>query len=142
MTLPGKGDDLIDRLPHTDPFRFITAVSEIEPGESGAGEWRVTGDEAFFVGHFPGNPIVPGVLITEALAQMSGVVGFESNGEPVAGMLVHNDIRFRNSVAPPAMIRLTSRVTRTFGALIQFDVSAHHNDRLVARGSLTLAKTE
>src|SRR4051794_12181843 len=63
----------IDRLPHRDPFRFVSRVTSVKPGESAEAVWALTGKEPFFGGHFPGNPIVPGVLIAEALAQAAGL---------------------------------------------------------------------
>jgi 3-hydroxyacyl-[acyl-carrier-protein] dehydratase len=69
MTLP----DPADVLPHRPPFLFVTAVTAVEPGVSARGRWDLTGDEAFFAGHFPGRPILPGVLMVESLAQLGGI---------------------------------------------------------------------
>ncbi len=62
-----------DYLPHRDPFLFVTELGVVEPGQSATGSWTLTGDEAFFAGHFPGRPTLPGVLMVEALAQLGGV---------------------------------------------------------------------
>jgi 3-hydroxyacyl-[acyl-carrier-protein] dehydratase len=134
--------DILDALPHRPPFRFLTRVTALRHGESGDAIWCVDGSESFFVGHFPGNPIVPGLLVTEALAQLSGLVGFlRKDATPAAttGRLAHTDIRFKDAVAPPAELNLSSRLTRTFGALCQFEVEARCHTRVVARGRLTLA---
>jgi 3-hydroxyacyl-[acyl-carrier-protein] dehydratase len=63
----------IDVLPHRTPFLFVTAVTSVEPGLSATGRWELTGQEAFFAGHFPGRPTLPGVLMVESLAQLGGI---------------------------------------------------------------------
>jgi 3-hydroxyacyl-[acyl-carrier-protein] dehydratase len=139
-------DLILDALPHRPPFRFLTSIETLESESSGRAIWHVTGTEAFLTGHFPGEPIVPGVLIVEALAQLSGLVGFyrglNSPGDSTApqnGRLAHVDVRFDDSVIPPAEIILMSRQARVFGALRQFEVEAAWKEKRVARGRLTLA---
>jgi 3-hydroxyacyl-[acyl-carrier-protein] dehydratase len=135
---PHAGLEALARLPHRDPFRFVTQVTSLKPGETGQAIWTITGIEDFFKGHFPGEPIVPGVLISEALAQLSGLVGLhESAGQ--SGRLVHVDIRFDAPVRPPADILLSATLTRSLGQLRLFDVAARVQENPVARGSLTLA---
>lgn len=126
----------IDRLPHRDPFRFVTQVIRLTDGESVEAAWKVTGGEAFFAGHFPGQPLVPGVLIAEALAQAAGLAAGVTNGQ---GRLAHVDVRFEQPVAPPAEIRLHAKLTRTMGSLRQFDVSATVGGSVVARGAVALS---
>jgi len=60
-------------LPHRPPFLFVDEITALEPGLSGSGLWRLTGDEWFFSGHFPGRPTLPGVLMCEAIAQMGAI---------------------------------------------------------------------
>ncbi|MEM6458183.1 MAG: 3-hydroxyacyl-ACP dehydratase FabZ family protein [Planctomycetota bacterium] len=133
--------DLIDLLPHGEGFRFVDEVLEIEPGVSGRGVWRVRGDESFFAGHFPGQPIVPGVLIGEALAQMSGLVGLShaESENRAGGQLAQIDLRLKRPVAPPAEIELSATLVRDVRKLTQFDVVARWENKLVAKGSLTIA---
>ncbi len=69
MTLPEPADV----LPHRPPFLFVTAVTDVEPGVSARGRWELSGEEAFFGGHFPGRPTLPGVLMVESLAQLGGI---------------------------------------------------------------------
>lgn len=131
----------LERLPHREPFRFVTRLMKAGGGEA-EGVWNLTGDEAFFAGHFPGQPIVPGVLIAEALAQLSGLNAAASGSTASQGKLAQLDVRFDESVAPPVEILLKSRLTRSIGALQLFDVSAHAGDKTLARGSLTIALNE
>ena len=133
----GSPADYLSRLPHREPFRFISKVTQIQEGESGEGTWAVNGTEPFFTGHFPGRPLVPGVLLAEAMAQLSGLVGPATSSN---GQLAHIDIRFDEPVAPPAEITLRSRLLRAIGDLQQFEVAALVGDTIVARGMLTLSR--
>ena len=96
--------------------------------------------EHFFTGHFPNRPMVPGVLIAEALAQLSGLAGTAPSANE-EGKLAQVDVRFDEPVIPPAQIVLKSKVTRVMGPLQMFEVSAHVGEKTVARGSLTLHRT-
>jgi 3-hydroxyacyl-[acyl-carrier-protein] dehydratase len=95
-------NDLVGLLPHRPPFRFVDAVDEIEPGVSIRARYRVTGDEPFLAGHFPGNPVFPGVLQLEALAQAGGIAVLAD--ERYAGRLLLfggvEATRFRRVVRP------------------------------------------
>ena len=125
-------------LPHQPPFRFVSELLELTPGKKGLGVWRVTGDEDFFAGHFPGHPLVPGVLLSEALAQVSGVVFASANPGVNRGQLAATEINFRAPVAPPAEVMLRTNHERTHGDLHVFAVSAEVNGKVVAEGKLTL----
>ncbi len=140
-------DDILAQLPHQPPFRFVTCVTALKPGHMGRAIWRVTGTETFFQGHFPGRPLVPGVLITEALAQWAGLVCFapadgSSSVAPLDGRLAQVEMRFMQSVAPPADIELTATVERSMGRLAQCQVEAEHAGVVVAKGMLVVAVAE
>jgi len=133
--------DPLAQLPHAPPFRFVSTITSLKPGASAEGTWNLTGSEDFFRGHFPGNPMVPGVLISEALAQLSGIAGTSDATPGKGGVLAHVDVRFEKPVAPPATIVLRSKLTATIGQLQKFDVTALVNNAVVASGSVTLHRS-
>jgi 3-hydroxyacyl-[acyl-carrier-protein] dehydratase len=134
-------DEALGLLPHRAPFRFVTRLTTFEPGVRAHGVWQVKGDEDFLKGHFPGNPIVPGVLIGEALAQVSGMVSTPADNrrQAIEGRLAQIDLRFLEVVVPPAEIVLKAELTRSLNQLHLFAVEAILDGQIVARGSLTLA---
>ena len=97
-----------DYLPHRPPFLFISELKSVEPGQSATGSWHLTGEEAFFAGHFPGRPTLPGVLMVEALAQLGGVAVLAD--ERFAGKLPLfggiEKARFRRQVLPGEVLDL------------------------------------
>jgi 3-hydroxyacyl-[acyl-carrier-protein] dehydratase len=122
-------DPALDALPHGPEFRFVDRVLELEPGKRGVGEYRVRGDEGFLRGHFPGEPIMPGVLLLEAVAQLAGVV---AQSDPSIGPLTAlrltavRQAKITGTARPGETIRLEAFIEGRLGGLIQ------------ARGSVTL----
>lgn len=97
-----SSDDLVGLLPHRPPFRFVDAVDELIPGERVRARYGVTGDEAFLAGHFPGNPVFPGVIQLEALAQ-AGAVAVLSDDRYAGKLPLFGGVeavRFRRLVSP------------------------------------------
>jgi len=135
-------------LPHREPFLFISEIVRVDPQRSGAAIWRLTGNEDFFRGHFPGSPVVPGVLLGESLAQLAGLVAFGHHHTPETDQtsqtaqiarLARIDIKLPRAVVPPADIQLEATVTRTLDGLVMFEVCASLGGDPVAIGSLVLA---
>ncbi|MBA2919342.1 3-hydroxyacyl-ACP dehydratase FabZ [Sphingomonas sp. MAH-20] len=126
-------------LPHRYPMLLVDRVEEIIPDRSIAAVKAVTFNEGFFQGHFPGRPIMPGVLIVEALAQAAGVLAVESLGLSGSGKLVYfmaiEDAKFRKPVEPGVLLRLEvefvqkrARVCKFAGrALVDGQVAAEAN---------------
>ena len=118
--------ELFDFLPHRYPFLLVDRVLELSVGENIRGLKNVTMNENFFVGHFPGHPIMPGVLMVEALAQLSGVLAYETkNTRPADGAAYYlggtNKTRFKKPVIPGDQLILHSRILADRSRLMKFD---------------------
>lgn len=134
---------ILDRLPHRYPFLLLDRILEVGPKEI-VGLKNVTINEPFFQGHFPGNPIMPGVLIVEALAQAGGLLAFnlapETTGNDVYFLGI-DKVRFRKPVRPGDQLILKIRLLRQRGAVFKMRGEAFVDDQLVAEGEM-LATTD
>src|SRR5258706_10745964 len=114
-------------LPHGPEFGFLDRLLHLEPGRSGTGEYKVRGDEPFLRGHFPGQPMMPGVLLLEAAAQLVGTVAQSDPHIPPLGGLkltAMRAVKILGTARPGAVIQLTARVTARFGNLVQARATA------------------
>jgi 3-hydroxyacyl-[acyl-carrier-protein] dehydratase len=128
-------------IPHRYPFLFLDRLTEIVPNESAVGIKNVTVNEPFFQGHFPSEPIMPGVLIIEALAQTAGALvcyslGDEDKNRKVYFMSVE-DARFRKPVRPGDTVRLHVEKKQQRGAVWKFTGAAKVDGAIVAEATFT-----
>ncbi|HEX4644581.1 MAG TPA: beta-hydroxyacyl-ACP dehydratase [Verrucomicrobiae bacterium] len=129
-------------LPHGAEFRFLDRLTTLEPGQMGVGEYTVRGDEPFLRGHFPGQPIFPGVLLAEAAAQLAGVV---AQSDPQIPPLPHlkltalRAVKILGAAQPGDVIRLEANITGRLGNLIQARTSASVSGKTVLHAELTLS---
>jgi 3-hydroxyacyl-[acyl-carrier-protein] dehydratase len=135
-------NDALNRLPHGPEFRFLDDVTALEPGKSGAGQYTVRGDEPFLRGHFPGQPIFPGVLLVEAAAQLAGCVA-QSDPEflPLRDLKLTaiRNAKITGTARPGQTICLTASVLARMGNLVQASVHATVDGVTVLQAELTLA---
>jgi 3-hydroxyacyl-[acyl-carrier-protein] dehydratase len=138
-------DKIMALLPHRYPFLMIDRVVELDPGVRAVAVKCVTVNEPQFQGHFPGNPIMPGVLLTEAFAQAAGIVALSAH-EDLAGMAVYllglDKVRFRKPVRPGDQVLITAVKAAERRGIWNFDVVATVDGVKVADGGVmaTVAK--
>ena len=128
-------------LPHREPFLLIDEVVELEPGERVVARKQVRPDEWYLAGHFPGRPVMPGVLIVEAMAQTGAVavLAQEENRGRLALFAGIDDVRFKRIVEPGDELELECRLEAVRGPIGRGKATATVDGELVARGTLTFA---
>ncbi len=136
-------DEILQRLPHRYPFRMIDRILEIEPGKKAIALKNVSVDEPHCSGHFPGDPVMPGVLILEALAQTGGLAFHspedkEGGGIPFLARI--EEFRLKRKVIPGDQLVLEAEVLRVFSNLAMVRVLARVGEEPVAEGVVILAK--
>jgi 3-hydroxyacyl-[acyl-carrier-protein] dehydratase len=137
-------DEILRKLPHAFPFRMIDRILEIEPGKKTVALKNVTLDEPHFTGHFSKEPIMPGVLILEALAQTGGVAfdsSFQDEREGIPFLARVEEFRLKRKVVPGDQIVLEAEILRIFSDLAKVKVLARVGEEIVAEGILVLAKS-
>lgn len=133
-------------LPHGEPFIFVDRVLETRSGEWARCEVTFSLERDFFRGHFPGNPIVPGVILTEALAQTSGIAaGSDSeNNSGITRSFLLSAIRamkFKRAVLPDEIIVLEATKRGEMAGLLQFETVARVGEEIVVEGQIILSET-
>ena len=133
--------EIMEIIPHRQPFMLIDTIEELEPGIRAVGKKCVSFNEPYFAGHFPGNPVMPGVLILEALAQTGAVAILElteNRGKTVyfAGI---DKAKFKQKVLPGDVLMLETKICRVKGAIGVGEAVATVNGKIAARAELTFA---
>ncbi|HEX7128429.1 MAG TPA: 3-hydroxyacyl-ACP dehydratase FabZ [Thermodesulfobacteriota bacterium] len=138
--------ELLRILPHRYPFLLVDRIVSVEPGKRVVAIKNVTVNEPFFQGHFPGHPIMPGVLLCEAMAQAGGVLVFQTDPERMQRYLVYlaglDNVKFRRPVVPGDQVRLELEVLKRRTPLWRFKGQAMVGEALAAEAEILVSETE
>ena len=133
--------EVLRRIPHRYPFLLVDRAEDYRVNESIVGIKNVTANEPFFQGHFPNNPVMPGVLIVEALAQAAGILAVESLGLAGSGKLVYfmaiDEAKFRMPVEPGVLLRLDVAFVQKRASVCKFAGRASVDGKLAAEANFT-----
>jgi 3-hydroxyacyl-[acyl-carrier-protein] dehydratase len=138
---------ILEHLPHRYPFLLVDRVLALEPGKSIHAYKNVTINEPFFQGHFPHHPVMPGVLIMEALAQAAGILSFKTMGEKPSEDSVFyfvgiDDARFKKPVMPGDQLHLHVDIERQMRGIWKYKAEARVDGEMVAGATLMCAKRD
>lgn len=133
--------EIMEIIPHRQPFLLIDTIEEIELGVKAVGKKCITYNEPFFAGHFPGEPVMPGVLIIEALAQTGAVaiLAKEENKGKIAFLGGINHAKFKGKVVPGDVLILETEIIRQKGPIGIGNAKAYVADQIVAQAEITFA---
>lgn len=129
-------------LPHGPEFRFVDRMLSLTPGKTGVGEYHIRGDEYYLRGHLPGEPILPGVLLVEAAAQVAGMVAQDDPANPRWPRLklaALRGVKILGTVQPGQTLRIEANITGQLDSMIQAQVSAFVKDTKVLSAELSLS---
>jgi 3-hydroxyacyl-[acyl-carrier-protein] dehydratase len=135
--------EILEKLPHSFPFRMIDRVLEIEKGKKAITLKNVSIDEPYFIGHFKNDPVMPGVLILEAMAQTGGLAFqslFEREEEGIPVLARVEEFRLKRKVIPGDQVIIEAEVLHVFSNLAKVKVLARVGEEPVAEGIFVLAK--
>lgn len=140
-------EEIIENLPHRYPFLLVDKVISIEPGKSLVAIKNVTINEPFFIGHFPNKPVMPGVLILEALAQACGVLAYKSSETKASSNSLFyfagiDNARFKRIVVPGDQLRLEVEVTRVKQEIWKCKAQATVEDHLACSAEILAVKKD
>ena len=131
-------EEILELLPHNYPFLLVDRIVEFEPATRIVGIKNVTFNEPFFPGHFPGKPIMPGVLIVEAMAQAGGILAFKTFPDKKGSVFFTgiDNARFRKPVTPGDQLKLVVEVVKHRREIWLFDGKAFVDNELVAEAKI------
>ena len=137
-------EEIQEFLPHRYPMLLVDRVTEMVLGESIKAYKNITNNEPFFMGHFPGKQVMPGVLIVEAMAQASGILGFKTmDKKPEDGSIYYfvgaDNLRFKRPAVPGDRLILNSKVLTTKKGIWKFECSANVEEDTVAKAIILCA---
>jgi 3-hydroxyacyl-[acyl-carrier-protein] dehydratase len=142
MTNDGLFAEALNSLPHGAEFRFLDRLTALHPGKSGVGEYQIRGDEPFLKGHFPGDPMFPGVLLLEAAAQLAGVVAqTDPDHSPLPGLKLTalRAVKILGTGRPGEVIQLHAEITGRLANLVQARCSASVDHQRVLQADVVLS---
>lgn len=133
--------EIMSIIPHRSPFLLIDTIEELEPGVSAVGKKCVSFNEPYFAGHFPGNPVMPGVLIIEAMAQVGAValLGLPEWKGKTAYFVGINNAKFKKKVLPGDVLMLQTRITKVKGPIGFGEAVAYVDGKVAAKAELSFA---
>lgn len=142
-----QADTIRDYLPQRYPFLLVDRVTAVEPHKQIVGLKNVSINEEFFQGHFPGLPVMPGVLIVEAMAQIAGVLGFISVGKrPRDGYMFlfagADKVRFKRQVIPGDTLILSAELVMQRSGIFKFSCQAHVEGKLAASAEILVSEQQ
>ncbi|WP_367871694.1 3-hydroxyacyl-ACP dehydratase FabZ family protein [Luteolibacter sp. Populi] len=134
--------DPLAALPHGPEFRFVDSLDTLNPGKSASARYLVRGDEGFLAGHFPGDPLMPGVILIEAIAQLGGVVAQSDPEIPPLGNLLLTGVRgakILGAARPGETLTIRAEVEGRLGGMIQISGEVTVGDRSLASAKIMLS---
>lgn len=133
--------EILEIIPHRHPFMLIDTIEELEEGVRAVGKKCVSFNEPYFAGHFPGNPVMPGVLIIEALAQVGAVamLGMPEWKGKTAYFVGIDKAKFKQKVLPGDELMLENKIIKVKGPIGVGEATAYVNGKMVCKAELTFA---
>jgi 3-hydroxyacyl-[acyl-carrier-protein] dehydratase len=132
----------LEALPHGPEFRFIDRLLELQPGKRGVGEYLLRGDEPFLRGHFPSQPLFPGVLLVEAAAQLAGTVAQSDPAvAPLQGLKLTamRGVKILGTAKPGEIVKFEATIIGRMANLIQAEATGTVNGQIILQAELTLS---